>query len=202
MPVFDDLQEIPSLSDGHRGEPEIVDDEDFGLEQFFHDIRIRSIGPGDGHFLKEAGQADIESWEAHPACSVCKGARQVGFAHTGRAGDDNVLCVADPVAIGQGKDDGLDQAPGGFVVDVLNAAIDFEVCILKEPFHLSILLEGPLLVYKEREAVLELQVVGSGLPELIFESLGHAIEFHGIEFFDGLFGKHCDPPFSGNIFCP
>jgi hypothetical protein len=76
------------------------------------------------------------------------------------------------------------------------------MCIVKEPFHLSIFLPGPLVVYKEREAVLELQVVGSGLPELIFESLGHAVEFYGIEFFDGLFGKHGTPPFSGNIFCP
>jgi len=178
-----------------KSEPEIIDDEDFGLNEFFHDAWVRAVRPGDAEILEEAREPDVEGREAHSTCLVCEGAGKIGFTNACRTCDDDVLSVSDPVAVGQAEDDRLIDASWGFEVDILDAGIDFESGILKEPFHFSLLLPGPLLIDEEREALIKRQVIDRGMVELFFESLGHAVESHVVEFFQGWFHKHGVSPF-------
>ena len=52
------------------------------------------------------------------------------------------------------------------------------------------MLPGPLAVDEDTESFFEGEIVEGGLLKLIFKSLGHPEEFHGIEFIEGLFVKH------------
>jgi len=79
VPVFDDLQELSSLWSGHRGQTEIINHQDFSLEQFFHELWIGAVCSGDGEFLEQARQPDVVGLEAHPASSVCQRAGEIGF---------------------------------------------------------------------------------------------------------------------------
>jgi hypothetical protein len=193
--VFHDLQEITSFGWAHGSEAEIVDDEDFGLSELFHDAWVRAIGPSDAQILEEAREPDVERREAHSTCFVCEGAGKIGFTNACGACDDDVLSVSDPVAVGQTQDQRLIDAPRGFEVDILDAGTDFESGILKEPFHFSLFLPGPLLIDEEREALIKREVIECGMVDLFFESLSHAIEFHVVEFFQGGFHKHWGSPF-------
>ena len=175
--VLDDLQEISALWGGHGGKAEIIDDEDFGLEQFFHELWVRAVGSGDGEFLEEARQPDVEGVEAHPAGPVCQSAGQIGFAHPGGAGDDDVLGICDPVTVSQLEDDGLIEASGGFEIDVLDAGIDFEFGVLEETFHASILLPGPLTIHEEGESLFEGEILGVRLLDLVFKASAMPLSF-------------------------
>ena len=194
--VFHDFQEITSFGCAHGSEAEIVDDEDLGLRELFHDAWVRAIGPRDAEILEKPRKTDVEGRETHSTCLVREGAGEIGFTNAGRAGDDDIVSVSDPVAGGQAQDHGLIDASWGFEIDILDTGIEFEPGILKEPFHLSLLLPGPLLIHEEREALIKRQVIDPGMVELFFESLGHAVEFHAVEFFQGGFPQHCVSPFS------
>ena len=117
-------------------------------------------------------------------------AQAVGLACPRGSGDDDVLCVLDPVAVGQAEDDGLINAPWGLVIDILDTGIDLELGIVEEAFHFPVFLVGALPVYKEGEALLKRQILDVGLVHLIFEAVGHAVELHSVEGIEGLLDKH------------
>jgi hypothetical protein len=108
--IFHYLQEITSYRWAQGSESEIVDDEDFGLSELFHDAWVRAICCGDAQILEEARQTDVEGREAHSTCLVCESAGKIGFTNACRACDDDVLSVFDPVAVGEAQGDRLIDA--------------------------------------------------------------------------------------------
>jgi len=153
--VFHDFQEITPFGRAHGREAEIVDDEDLGLSELFHDAWVGAIGPRDAEILEEPRQTDVEGRETHSTCLVCEGAGEIGFTNACRAGDDDILSVSDPLTGGQAQDHGLINASWGFEVDILDTCIDFEPGVLKEPFHFLLFLPAPLLIHEERETLIK-----------------------------------------------
>ena len=182
VPVLDDLQELSALWGGHRGQTEIINQQDFGLEEFFHELWIGAVCPGDGEFLEQARQPDVVGLEAHPASSVCQSAGEISFAHSSGTGDDDVLGIDNPLALSQVEDDGLIETSGGSEVDVFGAGIDFESGDLEETFQAPVLLPSPLTIDDEGDSFLEGQILGVRLLDQLFKGIGHAIELHGVEF--------------------
>jgi len=182
VPVFDDLQDLSSLWSGHRGQTEIIDHQDFSLEQFFHELWVRAVCSGDSEFLEQARQPDVVGLEAHPAGSVCKSAGEIGFTHSSGTGDDDVLVIGNPFALSQVEDDGLIETAWSFEVDVFGTGTDFESGDLEETLQASVLLPSPLTIDDEGDSFLEGQILGVRLLDQLFERIGHAIELHGVEF--------------------
>jgi len=182
VPVLDDLQELSALWGGHRGQTEIIDHQDFGLEQLFHELWVRAICSGDSEFLEQARQPDVVGLEAHPAGSVCQSAGEIGFAHSGGTRDDDVLGIGNPFTVSQLEDDGLIETSGSSEVDVFGAGIDFESGDLEETLQASVLLPSPLTIDDEGDSFLEGQILGVRLLDQLLESIGHAVELHGVEF--------------------
>jgi hypothetical protein len=52
-----------------------------------------------------------------------------------------------------------------------------------------------LAVNEESEAFLKGEFIHVGLFQVFFESIGHAVELHVVEFFQGLFSEHMLSPF-------
>jgi len=182
VPVLDDLEEISSLWGGHRGQAEIIDDQDFGLEQFFHELWIGAVCSGDGEFLEQARQPDVVGLETHPASSVCQSAGEIGLANSSGTSDDDVLGIGNPFTLSQLEDDRFIETSGSSEVDVFCAGIDFESGDVEETLQTSVLLPSPLTIDDESDSFLEGQILGVRLVDQLFKSIGHAIELHGVEF--------------------
>ena len=71
-------------------------------------------------FLEESGKADQKNAIAHPAGFVSKGFSQIAFAHSGRAGDEEVLAVGDPLAGEKRLEQCLGKVPGTQEVEILS----------------------------------------------------------------------------------
>lgn len=103
--------------------------------------------------------------------------------------------IFDPIAGGKLQDDGFLQSPGGAEVDILDAGVDLEFGLREQPPHTAVFLPGPLPVNQQGETLFEGQLCEIRLKELLLEGLGHAVELHVVELFDGLFIKYGRPPF-------
>ena len=112
MPVLDDLQELSALWSRHQDQDDIIDEQDFGLEQFFHELWVRAVCYGDGEFLEQARQPDVVGLEAHPASSVCQRAGEIGFTHPSGTPDDDVLVIGNPFTLSQVEETDLSRPRG------------------------------------------------------------------------------------------
>jgi hypothetical protein len=79
------------------------------------------------------------------------------------------------------EDDGLIETSGSSEVDVFGAGIDFESGDLEETLQAPVLLPGPLTIDDESDSFLEGQILGVRLLDELLESIGHAVELHGVE---------------------
>jgi hypothetical protein len=87
------------------------------------------------------------------------------------------------------------------LVDILDATVELEPGVGEKPFHAAVFFPGPLPIDQQSESVFEAELRHTGHLELLFEGLGHGVELHGLELFDGLFIEHGDPPLAGSSFC-
>jgi hypothetical protein len=94
MPVFQQLQQVTAVFVAQRRQAPVIQDEQLGLGQRRHQLRIATVPFGKGEFLEQPGQAEIERGEPLPAGLMPKG--------TGKPGVDATRC---PV--------GFDGGPAG-----------------------------------------------------------------------------------------
>ena len=81
------------------------------------------VGASYGEFAKEYRLAGIEGCVALADSLLGEGTGQKGLAHTAGAKQDEILMSGDPVAGGQGTDEGSIQSSGRTVVDILEASL-------------------------------------------------------------------------------
>ena len=122
--ILADLEEVTTfaLSQGRHGE--VIDDEDLDAGQFGQEFVQSPVGASHGEFAKEYGLAGIEGSVALADSLLGEGTGQKGLAHTAGAKQDEILMSGDPVAGGQGTDEGSIQSSGRTVVDVLRGKPD------------------------------------------------------------------------------
>ena len=57
VPVLEDFEQIVPVLGAERGEPPVVEHEDLGLGERFEQVRITTVGAGDGERAEQPGQA-------------------------------------------------------------------------------------------------------------------------------------------------
>ena len=141
-----------------------------------HELDEAPVGVGDGEFLQQPRQALIARRVALPTGGIGQGARQVGLADPGGAGDQHRLVAPDPVTGEQAPKHGAVQAAGVTVVDVLGHRGLLEPGAAQPAAGLALVARGDLAVDQEAEAFLEGQGLGLRQVGLLGERLGHAEE--------------------------
>jgi hypothetical protein len=84
-----------------------------GARQAGEQLAVGAVAAGDGEFLVEPRRAQVQGAEAGTAGALGEGAGQIALADAGRAGDQQVLAFADPVAASQREDQVAVQAAVG-----------------------------------------------------------------------------------------
>ena len=82
-----------------------------------------AVAVGDTQLLQQAWGAQVQRAVALAAGLVAQGAGQPGFAGTGRAGQQQIVPLADPVAAGQAGDQALVQGAAGAAVEIFQTGV-------------------------------------------------------------------------------
>lgn len=160
--LLDDLQEVSSLNVGHGSHTEIVKHKDVGFGELLHEASITAIAFSQSHLVKELWRADVKGAVSFAAGLVGQGAGDKGFPRPRGSGNEDVVVTPDPLAGDQTHHDGLIDPPRGFVVDVLDCGIEFQMGVFQIPLHPVIFLPRPVAVHDKAEALLEGEAVHSG----------------------------------------
>ena len=188
--VLDDLQEFPTIAVAHGGKPQVIDEQDMDLGDPGKELAVAAVGASQGELLEEPGAAEIEGAVAFAAGLVGQGAGDEGLAHARGAGDQDVSVMTDPVAGGKPREHVAVDAARCPEVDVLDAGRQLEPGGPEVSLHPGVLLPVPLAIDEQAEALGEAQGIAGGALELLPEGVGHAVEFQGVEFFEGLVVEH------------
>ena len=137
-------------------------------------------GAGHGQVAEQFSHSFMDGKESIAASLMGQCAGQPAFADSGRADQQQVLMLPDPIAGGQRAHEPAVQAAGMLVVDVLDQATLLELCQLQPSGQSAVLLPSPLAVHQQAEPLFEAQLAGSGALILFTEGLGHAVQLHGL----------------------
>ena len=121
MAVLDDLEEVLALLRPERREAPVVEDEHIGLRPAREEPGQRAVAAGDLEFVEEPGHAAVDHGVAFAAGLLPEGAGEVGLPAAGRAGEEEVLALADPLAGGEPAHQRAIEAARMAEVDVLEA---------------------------------------------------------------------------------
>ena len=111
MAVFQDLQQIPALFGNQLGQAPVIQDQahrswPVGSVAWYRCHRLWRWEVPEA-VLAGAGKGRCI---AFPAGFLCQGTGDPGFAHTGRAGDQEIQMLFDPLAAGKIEDQGFIQS--------------------------------------------------------------------------------------------
>jgi hypothetical protein len=168
-----------------------------------HETAVAAVGPGESDLVEELRRAQIKGSEAFTAGLLSQSTGKEGLSHPGRAADQDILVLSDPVTRQKVHHDRFVDPSGSSVINVLDRGLKFKLGLLEETFEAMILLPNPLTIHEDAEAFIKGKIMERGLLQLFFKPLGHSEELHGIEFIKGLFIEHgFGIPFIGNTLFP
>ena len=101
VPVLHDLKEVPPLFVCKGVEAPVVDDEQFHPLEPLKDLHIAPVGTGYLQFRCQPWHADIEGAYPLPDGAYAQGAGEVGFAHPGRADENEIVAVPYPLVLAE-----------------------------------------------------------------------------------------------------
>ena len=84
------------------------------------ELGVGAVGVGEFGLVLEAGGAQAADIEVVAAGGVGQGTGQEGLAHAGRAEDEDVEVLADPLALGQLENEPPVQATRGREVEIFH----------------------------------------------------------------------------------
>jgi hypothetical protein len=120
---------------------------------------------------------------------ICERTGQETFAAPGRPGDEHIVVLSHPRALGQAQDDGAVKAPGRSPVDVFDAGR------VAQPGRFQPGGEAPAVagigffVDQQAEPVGEAElVIGPGGAQLLGQAGGHGRQPEGLQFLNSLVG--------------
>jgi hypothetical protein len=163
VPIFDHFEKVSSFRLGQRSQPQIIQDKEMSFSESLHETAVTAIGPGEGDLVEELRRAEIKGPEALPAGLLSEGTGEEGFSNSGRAADQDILVLSDPVTGDKVHEDRFVDPSGGSVINVLDRGLKFEFGLLEETFKAMILLPGPLTIHEDAEAFIEGKVVERSL---------------------------------------
>lgn len=197
--LFEDFEQIAAAGGGHGAEPPVVEDQQVGLGNLGHQLRVAAVGTGEGKLLQQAWQSLIEGRVAEPAGLVGQGAGEVALADAGGTGDEDIVSLGEVAAAGQGQHEVAIEPAGGFPVKILNAGALAQVGAAQTGAQAAAVAFGLFAIDHQAKTLLEAQRVG-GLAETLFlESLKHAGQLEGTQFVFGGVAEHAYSGESGPV---
>jgi hypothetical protein len=139
MTILCDFEEVVTLFIVECEEAPVVEDEEVGLGKGGKEPAISAIAFGDVKFWEKPWQADVLGGVALPAGLMSEGAGEVGFAASGRAGDDEVMVLWDKGAGGELCHEGFVESSGMAVINVLDRGLLSESGLFEAAFETAIL---------------------------------------------------------------
>ena len=124
IPVFHDFHEVSALPGGQPIGAPVIEDQHVGFDELSEETWEASVAMGKFEIGKQTRDAMIEDGFSVSAGLVSQGASEPGFAHTARAGDQEVLVLLDPAAGRQLLEEGLVELARGAEVYVFDAGTD------------------------------------------------------------------------------
>ena len=125
---------------------------------------------------EQARGALVEHREALAAGLVAEGASQPRLADTGRADDDQMMMVADPLAGGELVEQSAVEAAVGAEVDVLDDGRLAQPGLAQAAGEALVLAAGRLAIDEQPEPILAAQFGGIGSVLQLDEGIGHGGE--------------------------
>jgi len=193
MAVLDELHEVVALGSAQRRDRQIVKDQQRRAGQLLHEPWIGAVATGDGDLLEQARQAEVASGEALATGLVGERTGQIRFAGTGRPRDEQIVLVMDPLTTGELGDLGALEPTGVTVVDVFyTGGGDAQPGGSEQAAQAAVVAGEEFAIEQQREALVEGELMGLGLGELLLEGLGHAGQAQGVQPVEGLLCQHRD----------
>lgn len=119
--VVDHFQQVmPGIFLQRRQAP-VVQNQDIDLGQLLQGAPEATVAVGDAQLLQQARGAQVQRAVALATGLVAQGAGEPGLADAGRAGQQQVVPLTDPVTTGQGRDQALVQRAATAPVEVFQA---------------------------------------------------------------------------------
>ena len=91
--VLEDFEQVVPVLGAERGEPPVVEHEDLGLGERFEQVRITTVGAGDGERAEQPGQREVERAVAVTADAAGERASDSALRPSPRLGRVGVYCV-------------------------------------------------------------------------------------------------------------
>ena len=153
--ILDDFKEVAPVRIGQRREEPIVDGEHVQLGESGQQPRIGAITATDDEFVEQSGRADVRGREALAAGVLDEGRGEPRLADTRRAGDQEIVMLADPRARAETEHHLAGKSPRGREVNVLEAGGIPELGVAQPLREAPLLARRPLVLDQEAETVLE-----------------------------------------------
>src|SRR5471032_1418210 len=167
--VVEQLQQVDAFGRADGGDGEVVDDQEVELGQLGQAPGEAAVAVGDLQFVEQPRGAHVQHREAAARGLVRERARQPCLPATRGPGDQQVARVAQPVAAGQGGNEGPIQRSAGAPVDVFDAGrADLEPSRLEQSRHALVVAPVDLALYQHRQALVEGEFGGGGAGGLVF----------------------------------
>ena len=137
------LEEVAAVVGVELGESEVVEDEEVGFGEGGEELGVAAVAAGDGEFVQEPGDAQVQCGEAVAAGVVSECTGEPGLADAGGSGDEDVEAFAQPTCGGEGVDECLVEAPWVAIVDVLDAGVGVsQLGTLQSAGHAAVVAQG------------------------------------------------------------
>ena len=148
---LDDLEQIAALLGTERLEAPVVEDEQLDAAERPHEPGIAAVAAGEREIGEQLGDALVEDRAVVAAGLVAERAGEPTLADAGRAFDDQVLRLLDPVPAGERLEQGAIEAACGAVVDVLDDGVVAQPGIAQPGLEPPVVAIGGLAVEQQAE---------------------------------------------------
>ena len=161
--LFNHFEKVSSFRVVQGCQAQIIQDKEIGFGESFHERAVAAIGSGEGDLIEELRRAQVKGSEAFAAGLLSQGTGKEGLAYPGRAADQNILVLSDPVTREKIHQHRFIDPSGSSVINVLDRGLKLEFGLLEETFKAMILLPGLLTIHEDAEAFIEGEIVDGGL---------------------------------------
>ncbi len=152
--IFEKFQKVPALIVGQGGQAPVIQDDQLGFRQGGQELGITPIPFGDLKVLEETGETEIANRVALSTGFVGQRTSHEGFTASGRAGNEDIVVLSDPVAGTQLGDQGFIQAAGMAEVDILQGRLLAQPGLMETGFQTAIFPVGYFPIDEQTQAFL------------------------------------------------
>ena len=175
---------------GERCDAPVVQDEEVQSGEEGQPLGEGAVGVCEAEVGQETAGARVVDAAPVSAGFLRKGACQVGLTDAGWSGNEAVLAVADPLAGGEGEQDGAVQASGLPEVDVLHDGGLAQVGHLEADAESAVVAMCGLSVDEQAQPLLEGEVGAVGQLHLLLQSGEHAEEIELLQLVESGMREH------------